>query len=527
MSTRAIVYLRVSSVGQQENTSFETQLAACKMRAEGLGARVVSVVQDVQSGGDYRSRVGLQKALNALESDEADVLIIYDMSRYSRDVEHQQLIRKRVQAAGKTLAFATLDLGKENNAEASMMFGVNGVFAEYERLKIRDRTVAGNRRRASEGKQPRNSLRPYGYEVVSKQMILQGRYTLEQWGTYHIIESEAEIVREIFNRFDSGESLRSIAEELNRRGVPTPRGGLLWVHTTVRGILTNPVHYGQAVYGRWQAQTDEARLEKGYNKRYAKRAPEAEQISIESPPIISYELWQRCQEKLKQNKILKAGRPGRRFLLTGLLVCPECGHRMRGCTALKQSGYRYYRCAGRLTPQARRHIAPCSHSEMHRADGIEREVLAQVRKITANAECWRGRLKPAKSRASEVELKNYQKELAETEKRLDALLEAQTRAILNGLDSSLYEAKLKETSTRRAELLAQIKSQPAGEPVSETPDEILSAFLEKIRSVLAEPATLPELVQAQHDVLAAIIEKITPEKAPAKMRVSIVWKHGL
>ncbi|BCM90167.1 hypothetical protein IAD21_02018 [Abditibacteriota bacterium] len=97
--------------------------------------------EDVQSGADYRDQQALQNALALIERGEANTLIIYDMTRYSRDLEHQQLIKKRVLAAGARLEFATFDVGDLNSAEAHLSFGVRGVFAEYERLNTRDRTM--------------------------------------------------------------------------------------------------------------------------------------------------------------------------------------------------------------------------------------------------------------------------------------------------------------------------------------------------------------------------------------------------
>ena len=45
------------------------------------------------------------------------------------------------------------------------------------------------------------------------------------------------IVRRIQRQRDRGESLRVIADSLNRDGVPTAQGGAQWYGATVRGIL--------------------------------------------------------------------------------------------------------------------------------------------------------------------------------------------------------------------------------------------------------------------------------------------------
>ena len=45
------------------------------------------------------------------------------------------------------------------------------------------------------------------------------------------------VVRRIQRQLKSGDSLRAIAESLNRDNVPTAQGGAQWYAATVRGIL--------------------------------------------------------------------------------------------------------------------------------------------------------------------------------------------------------------------------------------------------------------------------------------------------
>ncbi len=45
------------------------------------------------------------------------------------------------------------------------------------------------------------------------------------------------VVRRIQRQRKSGDSLRAIAESLNRDNVPTAQGGAQWYAATVRGIL--------------------------------------------------------------------------------------------------------------------------------------------------------------------------------------------------------------------------------------------------------------------------------------------------
>ncbi|MEV7046600.1 recombinase family protein [Amycolatopsis sp. NPDC051061] len=62
-----------------------------------------------------------------------------------------------------------------------------------------------------------------------------------------VIDSEAAIVRELFDRFAAGDSLRALAAWLTEAGVST-RHGRPWNPSSVRTILTNPRYAGHAVY---------------------------------------------------------------------------------------------------------------------------------------------------------------------------------------------------------------------------------------------------------------------------------------
>ncbi len=66
---RAVLYTRVSTDEQAENgTSLAAQFAACSLKAEQIGARVVGHYEDAGiSGAYYATRSGLQEALSAIE----------------------------------------------------------------------------------------------------------------------------------------------------------------------------------------------------------------------------------------------------------------------------------------------------------------------------------------------------------------------------------------------------------------------------------------------------------------------------
>src|SRR5947209_8100978 len=99
---KAVIYTRVSTDEQSEKgTSLETQRQDCMKRASDLSAAVVELFSDEGiSGGYYQGRPALQRALALIEEGAANVLLCYDLSRLSRNVEHQAIIKRRVENAG-------------------------------------------------------------------------------------------------------------------------------------------------------------------------------------------------------------------------------------------------------------------------------------------------------------------------------------------------------------------------------------------------------------------------------------------
>lgn len=216
----AIIYTRVSGNEQAEHgTSLESQRDACRAKALSLALPVSAEYEDAgTSGGFLLSRGGMQAALADIHAGRADTLICASISRYSRDTEHQQSIKKAVQAAGGRLVFCDMDF--DDTPEGDLAFGIMGNFAEYERKSIATRTEKGRRKRAEQGKQPARARAPYGYHVVGKADVLRGDHPADLCGQYLVIEPEAEIVRAMFDRYTSGtNTLSGLARWLNENGI--------------------------------------------------------------------------------------------------------------------------------------------------------------------------------------------------------------------------------------------------------------------------------------------------------------------
>lgn len=110
-------------------------------------------------------------------------------------------------------------------------------------------------------------------------------------------EDEAAIVLRVFNEFDEGHPIGSIARGLNEDEVPSKRG-MKWGYAVVRSILQNSSYIGVDYYGK----TRTVRGPDGRVTKIAVANVDCIRITGFSPPIVPEELFWRVQAKLQEWK---------------------------------------------------------------------------------------------------------------------------------------------------------------------------------------------------------------------------------
>ncbi|MEO8842496.1 MAG: recombinase family protein [Kofleriaceae bacterium] len=167
-----------------------------------------------------------------------------------------------------------------------------------------------------------------------------------------IHEAEAKIIRRIFRESLAGRSLTTIAHGLNSDAIPSPRVGTRhkcfgWGASTIRAIL-----YNERYVGLWKFKERQWVKVPGTNKRQP-RARDASEVMQQQRPelaILDRALWDAVQDRLAVTKRRYATSGGMRgeltykrapYVLSGLIVCRECGATM---TMMGGAKYRYYRC---------------------------------------------------------------------------------------------------------------------------------------------------------------------------------------
>ena len=248
------------------------------------------------------------------------MLIVEGLDRTFRDVGEQEQIVKRLEHRGIRI-IGTSD-GYDTQARGRKVMRIaRGLVNELYLDDLADKTRRGLAGQFGRGLSAGG--RSYGYRTEAAG---EGRRMV-------IDETEAERVRWMFERHAEGWSPVSIAHELNRQGVPSPRGGT-WAVSAIfgsaqrgLGILNNQLYVGRVLWNRRQWIKDP---ETG-KRRYVER-PESEWMVREAPElrIVSDQLWEATRRRINGAhgdaiaKAVKGGRPPR-TLFGGLLVCSACG----------------------------------------------------------------------------------------------------------------------------------------------------------------------------------------------------------
>lgn len=317
MSTRTLIYARVSTEDQVERYGLPLQIRACREYAKANGLQVAEEITDDGVSGTLLQRPGLDHVRALVRDGQADLVLMYDVDRLSRELAHLLILKPELEKAGARLAFVQASF--EDSPSGRLFFSLRGVIAQYEREQMLQRMGRGKRERAMAGR------------IVGGRVLYGYVY---QNGLLAVDEPKAAIVRQIFEWCDSGASLREITRRLRNSGASPARAGR-WGRSSVHRILINETYAGVAHYGTHQRQGAVLR----------KRADLSQRIAISVPPIVPRPLWERVQARLSQNVTAACGRPSVAYLLRGRLFCGQCGRRMNG----EWGRSRAYRCTGRDT----------------------------------------------------------------------------------------------------------------------------------------------------------------------------------
>ena len=208
--TKAIGYIRVSTKAQGQNGyGLDAQRVAIEKFCEREGIELVTVIPDVMSGRKTDKLYGRAAALAAIKAGLADVLVLKDFDRATRDTRDGLDLMLNAKAEGWRVLTTK---GEDTDTIGEFELTVKLAFATEERKRISERTKAGLERASVHGTR---SGKPIGRKS----------------------EIDRTVVDRIVSLSAEGFGAKAIANRLTEASVPTPAGGARWHYSTVRGVL--------------------------------------------------------------------------------------------------------------------------------------------------------------------------------------------------------------------------------------------------------------------------------------------------
>ena len=464
-------------------------------------------------------RPGLEKMRDAVARGELDCVVIHDPDRLSRRYVHQQVVIEEIERKQVEVIFVIG--GVAHTDEDRMALQMRGVFAEYERAKIRERTRRGGLFRARAGAPPGWSNPPYGYRYISGDKPHTGTVVVE--------ECEASIVRQIFVWVGvEGLRLRQVSLRLAERGIK-PRLGKRWGQSTLAGIVHNSVYIGRAHHQKYESiEPKQPRDNRRYRRRLKtsyRRRPEHEWIAVSVPAIVDEALFMKAQQKLLDNRRQTAGQAKHPYLLRGLLYCDVCGRKMWGFGTDfgKHSERRYYTCNAhdRL---AARYDQKCPRRPV-RADDIEQVVWEDLARWLQEPEQLATQLEAQRDNVRTV-LEAH----AAEQRRLTRELRSVTQAIARLVDAYQVGAISVEELRGRRDRLEESRQQCQAR-IAQTDQQHERALAQ--RRVVDELRELKIRLHSglercswedRREIVSMLVDKV--EVADAKLRVHYIVPLG-
>ncbi|MBQ8922491.1 MAG: recombinase family protein [Oscillospiraceae bacterium] len=426
-------YGRYSSANQTEQ-SIEGQRHVCEDYAAKNGLQIVAEYIDRAQSGKTDKRQQFQQMISDSERGMFSGILVYKLDRFARDRYDSAIYKKKLRERGISVISATEPI--TDTPEGVIMEALIEGMDMYYSMELARKMNRGKAESVRKGKFV-GTMPPIGYKVVDHRLVID--------------ELTAPVVQEIFRRYTAGETQGQIIADLNRRGIPN-NAGREWSASNISALLNNRLYTGT------------------YAVKNCGEAP--------CPAIIESETWETAQKLREESVKMKRSRKnGYNFILTGKLMCAQCGASISG-RSMQGGRYHYYCCRNNCT-------GSIPTESLH-----ERVRIALAEYLTEDKleELAQGAYAEYQSEQVVDERPIIEKEIADIDKQLQNAVQA----ILRGVELDALNDTVESLKSRREELRQRLNEIPAMKP--ELTYDMFLAMLQIIVDKAAESDDLTQLV---------------------------------
>ncbi len=382
------LYSRVSTQEQAlEGYSIGEQQERLKSFALSFGWKDFKLYTDPGFSGASMDRPALQELIRDAESGKIARVVVYKLDRLSRSQKDTLYLIEDVFLAHGCEFISMSESFSTETPVGRATIGLLAVFAQLERETIKERMMVGRTARAKAGLYHGGGQSPGGYDFID--------------GRLYVNESEAFQIREIFQLYASGLTIRQVRDDLNDRGLLFR--GSLWTWEHVKTVLHNPLYAGKVSFS-------------------------GELYDGEHEALVDMETFERVTALLdkRRNNYTEArvSAYSNDWLLLGFSYCKKCGSRLTSSASSKAGRrYDYYACTCRRDKGFSRSRGIVCDAKPIRKEKLEKEVLDQIRLLAMDPEYIKSRKEEVKTKKEPDEIPVLRAQISRLDSQISRMLD--------------------------------------------------------------------------------------------------------
>ena len=491
---RVAAYCRVSTKEEEQASSYEAQ---CEYYTDKIMSKkewtMAGIFADEGiTGTSTKKRTEFLRMIRQCKQKKIDLILTKSIQRFARNtldcINYTRILRQ--------LGIGVL-FEKENinslPPDSEFMITMYGAMAQSESESISGNIRRGRQMHAKVGTLKVPCHRLYGYKKDAD-------------GRFCIVPEQAEVVREIYERYKNGASLRNLKDWLEGNQIKTVLGTADWSVSVIKGILTNEKYCGDVLLQKTFC-TDVI------SKKIVKNVGQMAQYYMPDhhEAIVSREQYNTVKAEMARRSALrspsKEAVTGRscytsKYALSDRLFCGECGTLYRRKTRnVKGNIYHEWRCISRLEYGKKY----CHESPTLRELPLQNAILAAINSAMSNKATLVDRIKNVVS-LELLPVQGQTMSLADIERRLAQLDEQFQSLLVKVIDADDKEACNAQFAEIFAEQTSLKKQKETILQSSMDTDRVCTRMKQAEQAIESTASTITEW---NENAVRQIVERVT------------------
>lgn len=462
--------------------------------------------------GTTMNRPGIQALLELVKKNEIDIVIVKDLSRFSRDYINLGTYMEQIFPFMGIRFIAISDHYDSRDYEGSGVdidVAFQGLLSDFYCKDVSDKVKSSLSTRRRQGKYS-TGLTPFGYEKKES-----NPYELQ------IVSEEADIVRYIFQLAFEGNNLTQICRKLNEEKILTPleyrnqrkkqnRKELqqqykLWQAGTVRAVLINETYIGNMVYEKTKQELP------GTGKKIVLPREEWKVFENHYEPIVEKEIFDKVQQKFGNRKT--GNRKSIEYPLKGKLYCGYCKRTLK---VMKLAGEKlFFYCSSKNIMQEEGCMRDSLSNEVVEKIVVE-EIQKQIGKINKRSVV----LKELQQFHDE-DIRKQRKDVMELEQEIQRLSELKRKLLEDYHEGVLSN---EEYSEKRRRIISSLEKLQKEWEIKKGSIESVCGLEKGTQDELETLLKYSKMEILNSEMVEAFVEKI---EVDGDRNIDIYWKFRI